>query len=130
MDELNAGAREIGGNNRGQFVLKYLNRLTPEGSSWCAGFVSWCFSQNQDGMPFEYTVGARDILRQFKNKGWSHETGSRYEQVPGDVVVWWRVRTSGWQGLVGIVYQHLDSMLYTIEGNKSQRVQGFPYVFS
>ena len=130
INEIQAGAGEIGGNNQGPFVVKYLNGLAPEGSDWCAGFVSWCFSQIPGAMPFDYTVGARDILRQFKNKGWSHKPQSGYEPVPGDIVVWWRVSSTNWKGHVGIVYQLLDGMLYTIEGNKSPKVQGFAYVFS
>jgi hypothetical protein len=46
IDELNAGAGEEGGNNMGRWVRKYLQPAgLPEGNSWCAGFVSWCFLQ-------------------------------------------------------------------------------------
>jgi hypothetical protein len=130
IGELNAGAGEVGGNNSGKWVRKYLNGLAAEGSSWCAAFTSWCFDQNPNGAPFTYTVGARDMLRQFKQQGWTHEPSSGYEPLPGDIVVWWRVRADGWQGHVGLVYQLKDGMLYTIEGNKSPNVQGFSYVFS
>lgn len=130
IGELKAGAREIGGNNRGPFVRKYLNGLVPEGNSWCAGFVSWCFAQHSDGIPFRYSVGARDILRQFQRQGWAHPPADRYEPQPGDIVVWWRVKADGWQGHIGLVHQLTDGMLYTIEGNRSPRVQGFSYVYS
>lgn len=130
IGELKAGAGEEGGDNKGPWVRKYLNGLAPEGSSWCAAFVSWCFSQNSAGAPFTYTVGARDMLRQFQNKGWANEPQSGYAPVPGDIVVWWRVKADGWNGHVGLVYQLKDGMLYTIEGNKSPKVQGFSYVFS
>ncbi|HBH87594.1 MAG TPA: peptidoglycan-binding protein, partial [Syntrophaceae bacterium] len=53
-----------------------------------------------------------------------------YEPKPGDIVVWWREKLEGWQGHVGLVHQLKNGMLYTIEGNKSTRVQGFSYVFS
>ncbi len=43
-------------------------------------------------------------------------------------MVWWRERLQGWRGHVGLVYLLRDGMLYTIEGNKSSRVQGFSYV--
>jgi hypothetical protein len=130
IGELQAGASEVGGDNRGPFVRKYLNGIADEGNSWCAGFVSFCFSQNPAGMPFPYTVGARDILKKFRDKGWTHEPQSGYAPKPGDIVVWWRVKLDGWQGHVGLVHQLRDGMLYTIEGNKSPRVQGFSYVFS
>ncbi len=130
IGELKAGAGEVGGNNRGPFVSKYLNGIVPEGNSWCAGFVSFCYSRNPAGMPFPYTVGARDILKKFRDRGWTHEPQSGYEPKPGDIVLWWREQLAGWKGHVGFVYQLRDGMLYTIEGNKSPRVQGFSYVFS
>ncbi len=49
IEELKDGAGEIGGNNRGPHVKKYLNDLAPEGQPWCAGFVSYCFSKNAEG---------------------------------------------------------------------------------
>jgi len=36
----------------------------------------------------------------------------------------------GWQGHIGLVHSVKDGMLYTIEGNRSPRVQGFSYVLS
>ncbi|MCB1059904.1 MAG: CHAP domain-containing protein [Calditrichaeota bacterium] len=130
INELNLGAGEEGGNNKGKWVRKYLNGLAPEGSSWCAAFTSWCYSHNSQGMPFTYSVGARDILKQFKDHGWTHEPNSGYSPEPGDIVVWWRVQASGWQGHIGLVHSLKDGILYTIEGNKSPKVQGFSYVLS
>ena len=135
IGELKANAREIGGNNRGAFVRKYLAPAgIDEGNSWCAGFVSWCFMQAAGGskaaMPFAYTPSARTLLAQFKQQGWSNPPGSGYLPLPGDVVVWWRVSLAGWQGHTGLVHSVQDGMLYTIEGNHSPRVQGFSYVLS
>jgi hypothetical protein len=81
-------------------------------------------------MPFAYCPGARALLKELKEKGWGHAPGSGYEPQPGDLVVWWRVQLAGWRGHVGLVYQLTNGMLYTIEGNKSSRVEGFSYVFS
>lgn len=130
IGEIRAGACEIGGNNRGEWVRKYLHGLAKEGSSWCAGFVSWCFSQDAAGMPFTYTVGARNILTQCRDRGWAHDPRDGYLPVPGDIVVWWRVRLAHWKGHVGLVHQVRDGILYTVEGNKSPRVEGFDYVLS
>ena len=130
IGELASGAGEVGGDNRGPFVRKYLNGMADEGSSWCAGFVSFCFSQNTAGIPFPYTVGARDMLKKFRDRGWAHQPQSGYEPKPGDIVVWWREKLAGWRGHVGLVHQVRDGMVYTIEGNKSPRVQGFSYVLS
>jgi hypothetical protein len=135
IGELKAHAGEIGGNNCGPFVRKYLAPAgVTEGNSWCASLVSWCFLQavgdNRKDMPFAYCPGARGLLAEFKRNGWSSAPGSGYVPVPGDIVVWWRVSLQGWLGHVGLVHSVQDGMLYTIEGNRSPNVQGFSYVLS
>lgn len=135
IGELRAGAGEVGGNNCGPWVKKYLAPAgLDEGNSWCASFVSWCFLQasggNKAAMPFPYDPGARDLLKEFKDRGWAQAPQSDYQPLPGDIAVWWRVQLAGWQGHVGLVHQVQDGMLYTIEGNRSPNVQGFSYVFS
>lgn len=130
INELKAGAGEIGGNNSGPFVKKYLHGMLPEGNPWCAGFVSYCFSQNPAGMPFHYSLGAREILRIFQARGWANKPNSDYLPKRGDVVVWWRDQPSSGKGHIGLVHQLRDGFLYTIEGNKSPNVQGFSYVMS
>ena len=133
--ELRANAREIGGDNRGPFVRKYLAPAgLDEGNPWCASFVSWCFLQASGGvaaaMPFDYAPGARNLLAEFKAQGWASAPASGEAPQPGDIVVWWRVSLAGWLGHVGLVHSVQDGMLYTIEGNRSPRVQGFAYVLS
>jgi hypothetical protein len=130
LGEMAQEAREVGGNNRGPWVRKYLHDLAEEGSSWCAAFVSWCYLSAPGGIPFDYTVGARQMLSEFKRRGWSHPPGSDYMPQPGDVVVWWRVSLQGWMGHAGLVHQVRDGMLYTVEGNRSPKVQTFSYVLS
>lgn len=135
VGELRAGAAEIGGDNRGPFVKKYLQPAGfPEGEPWCASFASWCYLQACGGaasrMPFNYCPGARALMAEFQQKGWAVTPESGYLPKPGDLVFWWRVQLDGWQGHVGLVHQLKDGMLYTIEGNRSPRVQGFSYVFS
>lgn len=132
IDELNLGAKEIGGNNSGPWVSKYLNPagLIPP-QNWCASFVSYCYMKaagSKENMPFRYSPGAKDILSQMKKKGWVIPSGTDPE--PGDIVVWWRVRADGWQGHIGLVHHTADGFIYTIEGNKSSKVQGFHYVKS
>ena len=132
--EMKAGACEIGGNNCGPFVRKYLEPAgIAEGHPWCALFVSWCFLQAAGGdkasMPFAYAPSARTMLAEFKRQGWASAPGSGYLPQPGDIVVWW-VSLQGWLGHVGLVHSAQEGMLYTIEGNRSPRVQGFAYVSS
>lgn len=132
--ELALGCGEEGGNNRGPHVRRYLHGLADEGSSWCAGFVSHCFwkaaGENASRMPFQYTVGARDLLRQGRKLGWARPPESGYVPQPGDVVVWWRVAAKGWQGHAGLVHHAADGFLFTIEGNHGPQVRGFEYVLS
>ena len=104
INELKAGAGEIGGNNSGPFVKKYLHGMLPEGNPWSAGFVSYCFSQNPAGMPFPYTLGAREILRIFQARGWANKPNSGYLPKPGDVVVRWRDQPSSGKGHIGLVH--------------------------
>jgi hypothetical protein len=133
--ELARGAGETGGNNRGADVRRY---LAPAGlnepNNWCAAFVSWCYLQackgDQDRMPFAYSASARVLLKQFRDRDLAQAPQSGYSPLPGDVVVWWRVRADGWQGHIGLVHHVQDGMLYTIEGNRASKVQGFPYVLS
>lgn len=135
IGELKSGACESGGNNCGAFIRKYLAPAgVAEGNSWCASFVSWCFLQAAGGdtaaMPFAYVPGARAMLAEFKAQDWARAPGSGYPPQPGDIVVWWRVNLRGWLGHVGLIHSVRDGMLYTIEGNRSPRVQGFSYVLS
>jgi hypothetical protein len=127
IGELKAGAGEEGGDNKEPWVKKYLGGHAHEGSNWCAAFVSWCFAQTPP-IPFTYTVSARDMLNQLRKKGRAHLPGEGYTPNPGDIVVWWRVALSGWNGHAGIVHHAADGILYTIEGNKSDKVAGFDYV--
>jgi len=131
IEELKAGAGEVGGNNRGPFVKKYLQPAgLGEGNAWCAAFLSWCFLQAVGGdkaaMPFKYTAGARNIYNQLKPKG--KTLGANDTPQPGDIVTWWRVSMPSGLGHTGIVHHCEDGFLYTIEGNKAANVAGFSYV--
>lgn len=135
INEMKRGAREIGGNNSGEFVAKYLEPagLVPP-QSWCASFVSWCFLQavggNKNDLPFKYSPGARDILSRFKRKGWAYKLNDDSGKIPepGDIIVWWRGKITGWMGHIGLVHHFSGGFVYTIEGNRSSKVEGFDYV--
>lgn len=134
INEMIAGATEIGGNNKGPFVKKYLAPAgLPEGYSWCAAFMSWCFLQAAGGersmMGFNYTAGARNVFDQLKKKGETFSgTAIDLTPEPGDLVVWWRVSLPSYSGHIGIVHHVADGFIYTIEGNKAANVAGFSYV--
>ncbi len=119
--EMQAGAREGGANNAGPWVEKYLNGIVAAPANWCAAFVSWCYSQAPGGIPFNYSLGARDIREQFRQRGWTYDARDVAPE-PGDIIVWWRGQPEGWQGHIGLVHHVADGILFTIEGNKG----GFP----
>lgn len=120
--ELRAGAREIGGNNQGEFVDKYhrTTRASEQQWAWCAAFTSWCYQQAANEldieMPFKYTGGAQNIFKQFKEKGWDYDPTTT-TPMSGDVIVWWRGQTKTWKGHVGIVWGTINDVIYVIEGN-------------
>ncbi len=135
LNELIAGAGEVGGDNRGPFVKKYLSIAgLSEGQPWCASFSSWCFVEaaghDLSRLPFRPSAGARDLLRQLKSKELAFAPSEREMPQPGDLVFWWRESLASFKGHVGFVHQLKDGMLYTIEGNRSPKVQGFSYVLS
>lgn len=128
VQELNANAREIGGNNRGQFVRKYLRPTgLPEGNPWCAAFVSWCFLEACNGaqadMPFPYMAGARNVFNKCRQLGFQ-----TLDPQPGDLIIWWRESLHSGKGHIGFVESVKDGFVYTIEGNKTPKVARFKYV--
>lgn len=130
--EMQAGAREVGANNDGPFVDKYLNGIVPAPANWCAGFTSWCYTHAPGGLPFRYSLGARDIRDQFRRQGWTYDVGERLPE-PGDIIVWWRDQPDSWKGHIGLVHHHADGIVYTVEGNKGgfpAPVRRFDYVLS
>lgn len=125
--ELKAGAREIGGNNRGPHVRKYLGGAgLEEGNPWCASFVSWCYRQaaktKSATMPFAYCPGARRLFNSLKSKGWKVD-----EPLPGDLVFWTRGPINSGLGHVGFVEYAHDGLIQTIEGNHTAAVDRFKY---
>jgi hypothetical protein len=126
-EEMAQGAREIGGNNRGPFVERYLK---PAGLSgplpWCAAFVSWCVHEAARRLgvapPMPYLVSAKGIFRYGKARGWVVQ-----EPQKGDLVVWSRGAPSGPFGHAGIVEWVGDQEWRTIEGNRTPKVANFRY---
>ena len=112
------GRQEIGKNNSGKNVEKYLNGIAETPNNWCAGFVSWCFKESKKGIQFNYSLGARDIYNQFNKNGWILKDDEDIK--PGDVVFWYRNSPNDWQGHIGIVSNNFYGILRVIEGNKGR----------
>jgi peptidoglycan hydrolase-like protein with peptidoglycan-binding domain len=127
VEEAAAGRAESGGPNMGPQVLKYLNGLVRIPADWCAGFVCWCLQQS-GVMPFKYTLGAKDLRAQAMRAGlMSFDNPELEPPKPGDLIVWWRHSLLGWRGQVGFVHHVADGRVYTLEGNRTSRVEGFSY---
>jgi len=129
--EMAAGAKEIGGDNRGPFCAKYL-ALTGlgEGNPWCAAFVSFCFDAGNPGaMPYTPTAGARATRNAFKAKGWAYDATFENPPIAGDIIIWWRGAMNGTLGHIGIVAGYEHGIVHTIEGNRTPRVEAFSYTF-
>jgi hypothetical protein len=131
--EMKKGAGEKGRDNAGPDVTRYLKPGNGKtGDSWCAAFVSYCFDGGNPGtMPYKYTIGAQDTLKQFEKKGWAYQASVENPPAPGDIIVWWRGKVPGWKGHIGIVSKYSDGIVTTIEGNRGSfpsKVRSFTYV--
>lgn len=120
--EIKSGAGEVGANNSGPSVEKYLSGRASTPTNWCAAFVCWCFAQHPEPAPFRFTLGARGLRNTFRRRGWLIEPSAEHPLLPGDLVFWWRDQPSSWKGHIGLVHHVADGILYTVEGNKG----GFP----
>jgi hypothetical protein len=124
---MKAKAREIGGNNLGPFVEKY---LSPSGvappQAWCAAFVSWCLKEASKRLkvpcPLPYLIRARSFLYEGRKRGWLV-----VDPAPGDIVVWSRGAPHGPFGHVGLVASRKGHQIGTIEGNRTPEVRRFSY---
>lgn len=121
LGEMRQGAKEVGANNSGPWVEKYLNGIIDTPANWCAGFVSWSYEHAPGGLPFRYSLGARNIRQQFAKKGWTYDPSNQAPE-PGDIIVWWRDQPNSWKGHIGLVHHVSGGIVYTVEGNKG----GFP----
>jgi hypothetical protein len=127
VGEAAAGAREVGGDNMGPDVAKYLNGIVEPPNNWCAGFVCWCL-KNSGGMPFPYTVAARKILSLAAEAGLTtFKDPVQTMPRPGDIAVWWRNSLPSGLGHTGFVHHVDGGRMFTIEGNRTSRVEGFDY---
>lgn len=122
------GITETGGDNRGPMIRIFLRadqskalpkgKAAPEGSSWCAGFISYVFNNAAPGT-VDYTVLAKDVMQQSIDKNAFYPLNSTYTPQPGDLIFFERGNDGDWRGHVGIVESvDDDGTLHTIEGNK------------
>ena len=115
QQELKSGAREIGGQNSGPWVRKYMKGNDGPNWPWQAGFVSWCFSQPSTNSPFRYTFSNDALMAELREKGLFHSAASNYVPQSGDIM--FVMRTPDDAIHVGIVESVDNDIITTIEGN-------------
>lgn len=130
IQEMAAGAGEVGANNAGPWVEKYLNGIVEPPANWCAGFICFCIYEGfidkyshieNHGVSEKiwipkYTLSARNLFSQFIASNAIREGDETPE--PGDLIFFWRDNPGSWMGHVGIVEKINGFELTTIEGNK------------
>lgn len=119
--EMQLGAREVGGNNLGPFVEKYLLvcGLKPP-QPWCTAFVSWCIRKASLKAALKPSASARGLLSVARRLGLMVS-----KPEPGNLVFWSRGNPVGPYGHVGFVEKCSKGVLQTIEGNRSSSVERF-----
>jgi len=117
------GFGEVGGNNRGHHVAKYIAPAKPP-ANWCAGFVGWCYEEAARGlelaMPFQRSLGAKRLGKNVGAEGRLFRDPALAR--PGDLMVFHRGTQGSWTGHVGIVERPADGAVHTIEGNAGPQV--------
>ena len=109
---------EIGGNNKGPWVSKFLAWVgVTEPSPWCMAFV--CYSLKQvpwNGPKWKAVIECVRFAK--KNDLVTHNFPA-----VGDIAL--RINPGGWQGHCGIVTAiHLNGWIETVEGNTSAGATG------
>lgn len=100
--------REIGGQNRGPDVEKYLSFVNVgPGSPWCAAFVSWCLAHA--GWPRFKSASVAAWAR------WGIHS-ARTLKKPARGCLFYYLNADG-TGHIGFVVKAALGLIYTIEGN-------------
>lgn len=146
LAESHAGAREVGGNNSGPWVEKYLNALHPSRishklESWCVGFVLWCYIQACEiagrSLPVRFTLSTSHLWAQLEKRGQvlrvaNGEVVSEKAELiqpdpkPGDLA-FWDFSGNGVPDHINMVVSYSEELgLATIGGNEGNEASGAP----
>ncbi len=132
-DLIRVAEGEIGYRETGNNHTKYWDELdsSMQGQSWCAAFIIWCARQvgiGSDIIPTSYSCydASNSMKNWFSARGRYYTRGSTTPQ-RGDLVIF---KYSSGEKHIGIVTGSDGSMVYTIEGNKSDMVTTGSYSLS
>ncbi len=107
------GVREEG-DNMGHRVNEYqrADTLSGVGYAWCASFISWCFKQAADDIPYCYSASCDVVVAWARSQGVLRETPE-----DGDVFLL-MARGSQYDAVhTGLVIKVNGAVFHTIEGN-------------
>lgn len=125
------GVREVGGNNKGEFVRMFQKAVdgTASGEAWCSAMASYCIKTWGNVMKsaidipgFKYSSAL--VLSESVCNFWFNNPASFRIEKPevGSLILWrrWVDGKASWQGHIGIVVNLVsDDVVQTIEGNTS-----------
>lgn len=126
-----AGAAEVGGNNAGPWVEKYLNadhpyKISRRGLPWCVGFYLWCWMQTGP-LPFAWTLSAGTLWSRMSRK--DKVTGQPLPQMEPGYALFWNYHSDGTDAPSHVnMVHHIgdDGTIYTIGGNEGDEESGAP----
>jgi uncharacterized protein (TIGR02594 family) len=113
--EKELGVKEIEGSKHNSRIIQYHSatqlKATADEISWCAAFVNWCLRES--GELGTMQANARSFL----------EWGQKVDEPQlGDIVVFWRVKKSSWQGHVAFFIEEKENNILCLGGNQADQV--------
>lgn len=123
-DIVDVAVAEIGYTEQGNNRTKYGAYTGTNGMAWCHAFVSWCANQAGQSAAVPKTASTDFGMAWFKQKGLFKYKG-KYTPKRGDIVYFKTGRSH-----VGIVEKCSGGIVYTVEGNTSNRVARKDYSLS
>lgn len=107
---------EIPGANDNARIVQYFadighSWVKDDETAWCAAFANWVLKQ------CNITGTGKLNARSFLNVGQVVTTPE-----VGDIVIFWRVSPTGWEGHVGFYITERNGLIYTLGGNQSNKV--------
>lgn len=109
------GVKEIKGEAHNKRIIEYHSATdlgaTEDEISWCAAYVNWCLKQ-------AHRKGTNKAnARSFLDWGDIVLTPKK-----GDIVIFWRVSKTGWQGHVGFFVEETKDYILVLGGNQNNEV--------
>ena len=113
------GVKEIKGPDDNQQIVKWFAQVghswvDNDETAWCAAFLGACLEDA--GLKSTRALNARSYL------DWGVPV-MKHEARPGDILVFWRVSPSSWQGHVGFYVAESQAQYHVLGGNQSDMVR-------